>query len=425
MTHRTVSRVTSKATPKVTSAAEAARLVQPGNRVLLGSLGAAPDAVLRALEERAPELPDLTLLSGMMLGGYGFLTAGFPDLCYRTWFMPATLGAGQLDTSAVDFLPLAWTQVARSIDDDPVDVAIVQVGPPDRHGWCSLGISVSYTLPAVRSAKVVIAQVNRHMPRTHGDSFVHVSEIDALVEVDAPLPEFPMRRPSPDSEVIADLAADMIPPGVTLQPGIGTLPNAVMARLGERGHPARLVSMITDGGLELVRDNATQGCTALVGEVVGTRALYDFVDDNPAVRMAPSSATHSMAALMDAGPFVSVNSALEIDLFGQVNLEYLGGAQAGGVGGSIDFIMAANQPGNVSMLVMAAAAERGARSRIVPALAAGPTSIPRTLTQVIITEYGVADLRGLTVRERAERLAAIAHPDHRARVLSEWRAFAA
>lgn len=403
------------------TAEEAVQLVHPGDRVLLGSLGAAPDVVLRALEARAPELPGITLLSGMMLESYAFLDAGFPDLSYRTWFMPATLGNVQVDRSAVDFLPLAWTQVARSIVDDPVDVAIVQVGPPDRHGWCSLGVSTSYTAPAVRTAKRVIAQVNEHMPRTHGDSFVHVSRIASLVPGSVPLPEFPSRPPNETSLQIAEIAADLVAPNVVLQPGIGTLPNAVMQLLSDRGLPARLISMITDGSLEFVRANAAEGRPALVGEVVGSRTLYDFVDDNPAVRMAPSDATHSMRALLELGPFVSVNSALEIDLFGQVNLEFLGGSQAGGVGGSIDFVMAANQPGNLSILVMPTTTGAGSVSRIRSTLDVGPTSIPRTLAQVVVTEYGVADLRGLSVRERAERLTAVAHPDHRKSLWAEWR----
>ena len=402
------------------TASEAAALIAPGDRVVLGGLSATPHVLISALEERAADLPDLTLMSGMLLSTYSFLGANFENLRYRTWFMPATLGSVQLQGPVVDYLPMAWTQVTRAIADNPADVAIVQVGPPDGNGWCSLGTSTSYTLPAVRTAKLVIAQVNDRMPRTHGDSFVHVSQLDALVPVSVPLSEFPVRPPSDISWQIAEMAADLVAPYVVLQPGIGTLPDAVIQLLHRRGVPGRLVSMVTDGAIDFVRANAVEGRPALTGEVVGSRAVYDFVNDNPAVRMAAADATHSMRALLGSGPFTSVNSALEVDLLGNVNLEFLGGTQAGGIGGSIDFMTAANQPGNLSILVMLATARRGTVSRIRPILAAGSTSIPRSLTQVVVTEYGVADLRGLSVRERAERLIAIAHPDHRAWLNQQW-----
>jgi acyl-CoA hydrolase len=357
----------------------------------------------------------------MLLSGYDFLDGALPDLRYRTWFMPGSLAGRRLPPESVDFLPVSWAQTMHEIENEPADVVLVQVSPPDRHGWCSLGVSVSYTLPAVLGARRVIAQVNPRMPRTGGESLVHESRIAAYVPVDAPLPPFPVGAPTGTGAVIAALAADLVPDGATLQPGIGALPSQVLTVLAERGARVRLHSMLTDAGIDLVRGNGTEGRGALVGEVVGSQELYDFVDGNPAVAMAPAARTHGMRALVDLPRFVSVNSALEVDLFGQVNLEYLDGVQAGGVGGSLDFMIAAMLPGNLSVLVMRSSARGGTISRIRPTLGTGPVSIPRTLTQVVITEYGVADLRGATVAERAERLLAIAHPDHRSDLERAWK----
>lgn len=405
--------------PPTLTPAEAVELVRPGDRVVLGGLAAEPRALTAALHARGAELPDLTLISGMLLSGYDFLDGSLPRLRYRTWFMPGSLAGRTLPREAVDFLPVSWAQAMAEIERQPVDVALVQVSPPDRHGWCSLGVSVSYTLPAVRRAATVIAQVNPRMPRTAGDSLVHASQISAYVPVEAPLPDFPHGRPSQPGSVIAELAADLVPEGATVQPGIGAIPSQVLTALAARGTGVRLWSMLTDAGMELV-DQAGADRPAVIGEVVGSAALYEFVDANPAVRMAPAPHTHALAALVEVPRFVSVNSALEVDLFGQVNVEFLDGVQAGGVGGSLDFMIAAMRPENLSILVLRSAARGGTVSRIRPVLDT-PVSIPRTLTQVVVTEHGVADLRGATTAQRADRLIAIAHPDHRAELARAWQ----
>jgi 4-hydroxybutyrate CoA-transferase len=327
-----------------------------------------------------------------------------------------------IPSGAVSFLPVAWSGAMAEITERPVDVALVQVSPPDVNGWLSLGISVSYTLPAVRRARTVIAQVNKNMPFTMGNSLIHMSEIDAAVEIDSPLPSFPFRPVGEVALKIAETVARLVPDGATLQPGIGALPSEVLRILAARGAKVRLHSMLTDAGIELAEQNGCRGRPAIVGEVVGSTSLYEFVDRNHSVLLAPANETHSLSALLSVSPFVSVNSALEVDLFGQVNLEFMDGIQAGGVGGSLDFAIAAAQPGNLSILALRSTTGGGSVSRIVARLGPDPVSIPRTLTQVIVTEHGVADLRGCSVAERAERLIAVADPDHRAELRRSWDA---
>lgn len=408
---------------QVTTAREALDLVRPGATVVAGSLAAEPRTLMAELARRAKDVGGVTLLSGMLLSDYGFLAEPDCAIRYQTWFMPGSLRGQRLNPEVVDFLPLAWSQVMTTLETMEIDAALVQVSPRDDDGFYSLGVSVGYTLPAARRARHVIAEVNPNMPRTAGASRLHESEIDAVVPVDYPLPVFPLRPADEAGRQIAREAAALIEDGSTVQPGIGAIPSELMALLDARGTRVTIHSMITDACIGLVRAAVRRGDlpAAKVGEVIGSEAVYEFVHENDAVVMCDGRETHGWHELAAVDRLVAVNSALEVDLFGQANGEILDGVQAGGVGGSLDFMVAASHPGNLSLLLLRATTGGGAVSRIVPRLNTPVVSIPRSLVQQVITEHGTADLRGRTVEERARALIAVAAPQHREQLESAWR----
>ena len=323
----------------------------------------------------------------------------------------------------VSFLPIRGSQVTSLFEPGSigVDVAMVHVSPPDQDGRCSLGVSVSYPLIAARVAQRVIAQMNPRMPRTGGDAFLDLSDIDMVVEVDAPLLEH--RSPSIDdiSSRIAQLVVELIPAGATLQTGIGSIPEAVLSTLAKAGYEGlRVYGMGTDGIVDVadagsLLDRDERGAGVIAGELMGTSKLFEFVDGNPNVDMQPFPTLLDPARMALFEPFVSINSAVEIDLRGQVNAEFAGGTQISGVGGGFDFLIGSwMHPGNVSIIAMRSTNGSGQRSKIVPRLADGaPVSVPRHLVQYVVTEHGVANLAGLSLRQRAEALAAIADPGFR------------
>lgn len=403
--------------PRVVSADEAMGAVEPGSLIAVTGLSAEPLTLLEALGRRAGEGCPMTLLSGMMLDGYRALSPKLGnEITLDTWFMPQTL-LGKVDLGPdVNFLPLTWSQTITHISRTPIDVGLVQVSPADAEGYHSLGVSVSLNRTIVDTARLVIAQVNQEMPYTLGpDSRVHRSQIDFLVEGNCPLHPFPHRRPDERDAAIAEHVAQLIRESTTIQVGIGTVPSEVLRILSERDLTGiRLTSQITDAARALIDAGrcVTEGPAAVVGDVIGSRELYKWVDRNEQVHLVSGTRTHSLQANASARNLVSINSTLEVDLYGQINSEILDQGQAGGIGGSLDFMMAAQLPGNLSIVALPSTTGTGA-SRIVPRIGRGIVTVPRSLTQVIVTEFGAVDLRGMTERERAQALIGIAHPDHR------------
>lgn len=404
-------------TPRAVTAAEALSVVEPGMTVASASLSAEPTALLHALAARTKELTGpITLVSGMFLDGYAALSPYLGhDIHLRTWFMPQTLLGDVGLGPHVDFLPLSWVQTYRYVLDSTPDVCLIQVSPPDDNGFHSVGISASVNKALAQRAHTVIAQVNPQMPYTFGDTLIHESEIDYLVDHDAPLAPFPHRRPDEIDDLIAGHIVDLIPDGATIQGGIGKVPEAVLRRLTSSGHSDLLItSQLTDAGRDLIEAGGcrTDGPAAIVGEVVGSADLYRWVHREARVELQPAPQTHGLAALATRRRFVSVNSTLEVDLYGQLNSEVVSRGQAGGIGGSVDFMMAAQLDDALSIIALPSTTARG-RSRIIPVIDRGLVTAPRTLTQIVVTEQGIADLRGLTVGQRAEALLSVAHPDHR------------
>jgi 4-hydroxybutyrate CoA-transferase len=311
----------------------------------------------------------------------------------------------------------------------PLDVAIIHVSRPDRHGYCSLGVTVDYSKHAAETAKLVIAQVNQYMPRTLGDCFVHVSDIDCIVEHDEPILELPRPKITDAEKKIGENCAELIRDGDTLQLGIGAIPDAVLLFMKDKKDLGIHTEMFSDGVVELVEAGVINNSRKTLHRgqsvatfLMGTRRLYDYVDDNPAVGMYPVTYVNDPAVIGRNDNLVSINSCVQVDFLGQVVSECVGPTQISGVGGQVDFIRgAAISRGGRSIIAMTSTAGHGKISKIVPFIdrwAAVTTA--RNEVQYVVTEYGIAELRGHTMRDRARSLIRIAHPDFRDALAEEF-----
>lgn len=303
----------------------------------------------------------------------------------------------------------------------PVDVAMVSVSPPDRNGFCSLGVSVDYTRRAVDSAKIVIAEVNRTMPRTHGESFLHVSEIDYFVEVDVPIHELKTAELTDVEKNIGRHVAELIGDGCCLQLGIGGIPDAVLTYLTDFKDLGVHSEMISDGVMKLVNAGVITGRKKTIhrGKIVvnflmGSRAFYDWVDDNPVIEMRTVDYTNNPYIVAQNKNMVAINSALEVDLLGQVCADTLGPKQFSGVGGQLDFVRGARMSEGGKAIIALPSAAKGGVSRISPVLKQGAAvTTSRNDVDYVVTDQGIAALKGKTVRDRMRALINIAHPDAR------------
>jgi 4-hydroxybutyrate CoA-transferase len=417
-----------RAFEKVTLAEAVARL-RPGQRVLLPPGCAEPAAFIAELCRQAERLRHLTLMGGLLLGDYPFLRPEHAGAFrWVTWqLMPAAASAWE--RGQAEFVPARYFDALRLFGRGgpwAPDLVVVHASPPDRHGWLSLGVSVSYALPAAREAPEVLALVNPRMPRTLGNAFLHRSQIDRWAEAEAPLVEYPPAPVGPVERRIGARAAALIPDGATIQLGVGAIPRAVAEAL--EGHRDLGVhSLLVDPLVPLVeRGVVTNARKALhpgrmdVGEVMGTRRLFDFVHENPAVNMEPSDLVHDPEVVGRLRDFVSVNSALEVDLAGQVNAETLGGRQLTGIGGQFDFAVGAGRaPGGISIIALPSTGRDGTVSRIVPRLGEGAAvTTPRYLADWVVTEHGAVRLTGLGGAARARALAGLAAPAFREGLLA-------
>lgn len=397
-------------------AAELMAMVPDGARVLAGALSTAPTHLLDALADRARLLEHLELAAGMFLTDYTFLEP--PAVSFRTWFPPGTVGKRTVDPTKVAYLPMSWSQVISWASSGEVDVLLLQLSPADQDGFHSFGTSASYTAPAAGAARLILAEINHRQPFTYG-ARIHHSRLDGFVEVDEPLPTFPRKTPTEADLAIAHHVATLIGDECTLQLGVGSVPDAVLGVLAQETRQGiRIHGNASNGLMDLV----ARGCVSddddaiLVGEALGDQTLYDFIDHNPGIRMVGGDRTHGARALMEVPRLVSLGAALSVDVYGQVNTEYVDGRHVGAVGGAIDFTRAANWPGNTSIIALRSTTSDGTRSRIVSSLDAATVSLPRDSTQLVVTEHGVADLRNKTVAERRDALTAIAHPAFRAQL---------
>jgi 4-hydroxybutyrate CoA-transferase len=330
-----------------------------------------------------------------------------------------------------DFIPCFFKDTPQLIGNIfPVDVAIINVSPPDDEGYCSLGLSCDYTKAAVEKARIVIAQVNEYMPYVGSINKVHLSKFDRIVPCADPIPEIPLPSITDVEREIGCNCASLINDGDTLQLGIGAIPDAVLLFLKEKKDLGIHTEMFSDGAMELVKSGVINGRlkTLHPGKLVatflmGTRALYDFVHNNSSVEMLPVDYVNNPAVIGRNDNMVSINSCIEIDLMGQVNAESIGTKQFSGTGGQVDYVRGASvSKGGRSIIAVPATASKGKVSRIVPFLSPGAAvTTSRNDVDYVVTEYGVAKLKGRTLAQRAEALIAIAHPDFRDELKEEYK----
>jgi acyl-CoA hydrolase/GNAT superfamily N-acetyltransferase len=414
---------------KLATAEQAVRLIQRGRRILIGSGAAEPMRLTHALVSHGDHLADNEIVHLLTLGDAPYVAPGLEARFRHIAFFIGENVRPAVQDGRADFMPVFLSEIPELIRSRRVsiDVALIQVSPPDRTGHVSLGVSVDVVLAAVDAAELVIAEVNPNMPRTHGDSFLHVDRIARLVPVDYPLPERVFDPPDEVSRRIGEHAAGLIPDGATLQMGIGNIPNAVLAALHGHHELGIHTEMFSDGVMALVEAGVITGRrkTLLPGKLVtsfvmGSRRLYQWVDDNPAVEMRTSSFTNDPYTIARNDDMVAINAALAVDLTGQVAADTLMGRFFSGIGGQVDFIRgAARSRRGRPIIALPSTAKDGSISRIRPALEEGAGVVTsRGDVHYVVTEWGTADLWGRTVRERAMALIEIAHPDHRTDLLA-------
>ncbi|MBL9077250.1 MAG: acetyl-CoA hydrolase/transferase family protein [Planctomycetes bacterium] len=405
------------------SADAAVALIQSRQRVFVHGAAATPLQLLHALARRAGELQDVELVH---LHTEGAAPCAAPGLGRSFRTNALFLGANVRDAVArgdADYVPAFLSEMPALFRQRvlPLDAALVHVSPPDRHGYCSLGVSVDIARAAVDSAETVIAQINPRMPRSHGDGLVHQSRFAAAVEVDDELPVHVPGPLDPIELAIGRHCAALIENGATLQMGIGAIPDAVLAALENHSDLGVHTEMFADGVLRLVERGVITGRMKAVhpgklvaGFVVGSRAVYDFLDDNPQVAMLDIGYVNDPTVIRRNPKVAAINSAIEIDLTGQVCADSIGTRMWSGVGGQMDFLRgAALSPGGKPIIAMRSVTTRG-ESRLVPVLKSGAGVVTtRAHVHWVVTEYGAVDLRGRNLRQRATALISIAHPDHR------------
>lgn len=408
---------------KLVSLETAASYVKSGDRVFVQGAAMTPNRLINAICERYRELREVEIVSIHTDGDVFFARDPYRDsFRINTCFVGSNIRE-VVNTNRGDYIPIFLSDIhllfRRNIL--PLDVAVVQVSPPDKHGYCSLGVSVDVTLPAVQSARRVIAQVNPMVPRTHGDGIVHVNQIDALVEVSEPIHLYPSGEISETEAQIGRHVASLIEDGATLQMGIGSIPNAVLGNLGGHRRLGIHTEMFTDGILALVESGVVTGeeKTLETNKIVtcfaaGSQRLYDFIDDNPLVHFKEAAYTNDTANIRRNPKVTAINSAIEIDLTGQICADTIGSLQYSGVGGQMDFIRGAALSEGGKPIIALPSVTAGGISKITPYLRHGAgVTTTRAHVHYVATEFGVVNLFGKNLKQRADALTSIAHPDHR------------
>jgi len=407
---------------KYVTADEAVKVVKSNDRVYVQAAAATPTVLTKALANRAAELRNVEVCH---LHTEGDAPYANPELAESFHVNSFFIGANVRHTLTAgngSYTPVFLSELPNLFRKNvlPIDVAFIHVSPPDRHGYCSLGVSVEATVAAIENAKIVIAQVNPQMPRTFGDGILHVSEINYLVEVNLPIHEHPVAAFSKEEEKIGEYVASLIEDKSTLQMGIGSIPNAALSKLKNHKDLGLHTEMFSDGVIDLIESDVincnykgTLRGRALATFLIGSKRLYDFVNDNPFIEMKESSMVNDTARIRKNPKMVAINSAIEVDLTGQVCADSIGAKMYSGVGGQMDFIRGASlSPGGKAIIALPSITKKG-ESRIVPFLKQGAGVVTtRSHAQYIITENGIADLYGKTLKQRMAELVKIAHPNH-------------
>jgi 4-hydroxybutyrate CoA-transferase len=409
---------------KLATAEEALRSVRSGDTVYVHPGCAAPIRLLDALVARREDLTGVRIVHLMSLGRADYVRPGMePHFRHVALFIGKNVREA-VNEGRADYVPVFLSEIPRLFTSGtvPIDVALIHVSPPDEHGFCSFGVGVECTKAASSMARVVIAQVNRNMPRVLGDNFIHVRNITHFVEADDPLMELPRVRMSPEFEEIGRNVASLIEDGCTLQLGIGGIPDAVLHHLRDRRHLGVHTEMFSDGMVELVEEGivTNERKTLHPGKIIasfvlGSRRLFDFMHNNPIVEFHPSDYVNDPFVIAKNDKMVSVNSAIQVDLTGQVCSDSIGNSVYSGFGGQVDFVRGASRARDgKAVIALLSTAKAGGVSRIVPYLDEGAGVVTsRADVHHVATEYGVAELHGRSMRERARALIGIAHPRFR------------
>ncbi|MBU3190947.1 4-hydroxybutyrate CoA-transferase [Clostridium bowmanii] len=416
---------------KVVTAAQAVGKIKSGNRIVAGHACGEPTEVIAAMVANCEAYENVEIVHMVAMSSSEYAKPGM-----EVHFRHNSLFVGGNTREAVssgraDFTPCYFSEVPSLFKGNlPVDVALIQVSTPDEHGYCSFGVSNDYTKPAAECAKLVIAEVNNRMPRTMGDSFIHVSEIDYIVEVSHQIIELQPPKIGDVEKAIGQHCASLIEDGSTLQLGIGAIPDAVLLFLRDKKDLGIHSEMISDGVVELVEAGVVTNKAKTIhpGKIVvtflmGTQRLYDFVNNNPMVEMYPVDYVNDPTVIMKNSKMISINSCVQVDLMGQVASESVGLKQISGVGGQVDFVRGSNMcEDGKSIMAMASTAAKGTISKIVPLLAEGSAvTTGRNDVNYVVTEYGIAQLKGKSLKDRARALINIAHPNFKNELIREFQ----
>lgn len=406
------------------SAAEALKVVKSGNRVFIHGSAATPIPLVNALLARHEELRNVELTSITNLGDINFNTPEFKKSFYFNSLFVSQNIRSLIDENGGDYVPVFLSQIPQLFHQKilTLDVALIQVSVPDQHGYCSLGTSVDIAKAAVENAKKVIALVNPNMPRTHGNGFISIRDIDHLVYEELELPEIDYSQKINDAiKTIGHNVASLIEDGATLQMGIGSIPDQVLQNLTGHKNLGIHTEMLSDGVIPLLEsgviDNSLKKIKrgrTVTGFLAGTRKLYDFVDDNPKVLVMDIAYVNDTSVIRQNAKMTAINSAIEIDMTGQVCADSIGTYQFSGIGGQMDFIRGASlSEGGKPIIALPSITSKG-QSRIVPFLKKGAGVVTtRGHVHWVITEHGIVNLFGMNLKQRGQALISIAHPDHR------------
>jgi 4-hydroxybutyrate CoA-transferase len=405
------------------TAQEAVRQIRSESTVYIHPGCAEPEILVSAMVERAPELHNVSVIHLLTRGKAEYVRPEMEGRFRHIAFFAGANVRAAINEGRADFIPVFLSEVEALFGTRfPIDVALIQVSPPDEHGFCSFGVGVDTTKTAAERARVVIAQINPRMPRTLGDSFIHLNKIHHVVEAAEDILEYPQGEVSDVARLIGRNVADLIEDGSTLQMGIGEIPDAVLSFLTEKKDLGVHTEMVSDGVIDLIergiinneRKSIHPG-KIILGFVLGTRRLYDFIDNNPIFEFHPCQYANDPFNISRNDRMVAINSALEVDLTGQVCADSIGFRFYSGIGGQVDFIRgAARSKGGKPIIALPSTAKNDSISRLVPQLQDGAGVVTtRGDVHYVITEYGTAYLHGKTIRERCRALIAIAHPKFR------------
>jgi len=409
---------------KLTTPDKAIEKIKSGDRIIIGSGCAVPQELTKALNNVAADLKDVEIVSLLTMGEADYTGEKYHGIFRHNAFFTGGNTRKAVNEGRADFMPIFLSEIPNQFTNGnlPIDVAMIQVSPPDDHGFCSFGISVDIVKPAAMSAKCIIAEVNEKMPRTLGDSFIHVNKLHAVVESERSIHTLPEIKFTDVHLKIGRNVADLITDGATLQMGIGAIPNSVLNFLEDKKDLGIHTEMFSDGVMKLFDMNVINNekksihrYKIVTSFLMGSRELYDYVDNNPMIECHPSNYTNDPFIISQNDKMISINSAIQVDLMGQICADTIGYTQYSGIGGQVDFIRgAARSKGGFPIIALPSTAAHDTLSRIVPQLDEGAAvTTSRGDAHWIITEYGKVNLHGKNIRQRAEALIGIAHPNFR------------